>query len=122
LIPAPLHWSSLAYVYGRAGRSAEARRAIRELERLREGDSVQARVLAWSYAGVSDTAQTLAWLEKAYAEHSGELPSLKVNPAYDFLRGDPRFQRLLQRVGLGDKPEAAMRRRNPDVSTSGGQR
>ena len=30
--------------------------------------------------------QTLAWLEKAYAEHSGELVTLKVSPAYDFLR------------------------------------
>jgi TolB-like protein/DNA-binding winged helix-turn-helix (wHTH) protein/Flp pilus assembly protein TadD len=122
LIPAPLHWSSLAYVYGRADRTTEARQAIRELEHLREGDSVQARVLAWSYAGVKDTAQTLAWLEKAYAEHSGELPALKVSPAYDFLRGDPRFQHLLQRVGLGGKAEAAMRRRNPGASSSGGQR
>jgi hypothetical protein len=43
----------------------------------------------------------LAWLEKAYAEHSGELPALKVSPAYDFLRGDPRFKRLLDGVGLG---------------------
>jgi hypothetical protein len=101
LIPAPLHWSTLAYIYGHAGRTAEAQRAIQELERLREGEPVQARVLAWSYAGVRDTAQTLAWLEKAYAEHSGELPALKVNPAYDFLRGDARFQRLLERVGLG---------------------
>ena len=91
----------MAYVYGRADRTTEARRAIRELERLREGDSVQARVLAWSYAGVKDTAQTLAWLEKAYGERSGELVTLKVSPAYDFLRGDPRFDRLLQRVGLG---------------------
>ena len=100
VIPAPLHWSGLAYIYGRAGRTAEARRAIQELEHLREREPVQARVLAWSYAGVRDTAQTLAWLEKAYAEHSGELPALKVSPVYDFLRGNPRFQRLLERVGL----------------------
>ena len=54
----------------------------------------------WSYAGVRDTEQTVAWLEKAYAEHSGEMVSLKVNPGYDFLRGDPRFQRMLKQVGL----------------------
>jgi TolB-like protein/DNA-binding winged helix-turn-helix (wHTH) protein/Flp pilus assembly protein TadD len=100
-IPAPLHWSTLAYIYGRAGRTADAQRALQELEHLRQREPVQARVLAWSYAGVRDTAQTLAWLEKAYAEHSGELPTLKVSPAYDFLRGDARFQRLLERVGLG---------------------
>ena len=69
--------------------------------RLSKREPVQARVFAWSYAGVKDTEQTLAWLENAYAEHSGEMPTLKVSPAYDFLRGDPRFQRLLERVGLG---------------------
>jgi TolB-like protein/DNA-binding winged helix-turn-helix (wHTH) protein/tetratricopeptide (TPR) repeat protein len=100
-VAAPVHWSALAYVYGRNGRTAEARRAIQELVRVSEREPVQARVFAWSYAGVEDTAQTLAWLEKAYAEHSGELVTLKVNPAYDFLRGEPRFQRLLERVGLG---------------------
>jgi TolB-like protein/DNA-binding winged helix-turn-helix (wHTH) protein/Flp pilus assembly protein TadD len=101
LIPAPLHWSALAYIYGRSGRTAEARHAIEELLRGGEREPVQARVFAWSYAGVRDTEQTLAWLEKAYAEHSGELPVLKVSPTYDFLREDPRFQRLVNRVGLG---------------------
>ena len=88
-------------MYGRAGRTAEARHAIQELLRVSEREPLQARVFAWSYAGVGDTAQTLAWLEKAYAEHSGEMVSLKVSPAYDFLREDPRFKRLLGRVGLG---------------------
>ena len=101
IVAAPIHWSTLAYVYGRAGRTAEARHAIQELLRVSEREPLQARVFAWSYAGVGDTAQTLAWLEKAYAEHSGEMVSLKVSPAYDFLREDPRFKRLLGRVGLG---------------------
>ena len=100
VVAAPIHWSALAYIYGRTGRTAQGRQAIQELLRVSARERVQARVFAWSYAGVGDTAQTLAWLEKAYAEHSGELVTLKVSPAYDFLRGDPRFQRLLERVGL----------------------
>jgi len=102
IVPAAVHWATLAYVYGRAGKIGEARHSIEELVRASEQDPVQARVFAWSYAGVRDTAQTVAWLEKAYAEHSAEMVSLKVNPGYDFLRGDPRFQRLLDRVGLGE--------------------
>jgi TolB-like protein/DNA-binding winged helix-turn-helix (wHTH) protein/Flp pilus assembly protein TadD len=95
-----VRWSSLAYINGRAGRTADARHAIHELLQLSEREPIQARVFAWSYAGVKDTAQTLAWLEKAYGERSGELVTLKVSPAYDFLRGEPRFERLLERVGL----------------------
>jgi hypothetical protein len=39
-------------------------------------------------------------LEKAYDQHSNGLTALKVDPVYDPLRNDPRFQNLLQRVGL----------------------
>jgi hypothetical protein len=47
-----------------------------------------------------DKEQTFVWLEKAYAQHSNVLTTLKVDPMYDELRSDPRFQSLLRRVGL----------------------
>jgi hypothetical protein len=100
LIPAPAHWATLAYVDGRAGRTREARHDIQEMVRSSGHDSVQARLFTWAYAGVKDKKQTLTWLEKAFAERSSEMVTLEVNPAYDFLRGDPRFQRLLERAGL----------------------
>jgi TolB-like protein/DNA-binding winged helix-turn-helix (wHTH) protein/Flp pilus assembly protein TadD len=102
LVQVPVHWATLAYIYGRAGRMADAQRAIRELLQVSRREPVQARVFIWAYAGVEDTAETLAWLEKASAERSGEMVTLKVNPIYDFLHGDSRFQHLLLRVGLGN--------------------
>ncbi|MGC2245891.1 MAG: hypothetical protein WA609_04745 [Terriglobales bacterium] len=51
--------------------------------------------------GCVDEPDALAWLEKAYAERSNALTSLKVNPSYDVLRGDSRFRNLLLRLGLG---------------------
>jgi hypothetical protein len=56
--------------------------------------------IAHAYVGMGDKEETFVWLEKAYAAHSNELTSLKVSPFYDPLRGDPRFQDLLLRVGL----------------------
>ncbi|HET6176234.1 MAG TPA: hypothetical protein VFE61_04820, partial [Candidatus Sulfotelmatobacter sp.] len=65
--------------------------------RLR-ADRAAATLLA--YAGTGRKDQTIGLLRKAYAEHSSLVTNLKVDPLYDQLREDPRFQDLLQRVGL----------------------
>ncbi len=49
--------------------------------------------------------EAFAWFEKAYAERSNALTSLRVEPLYDYLRSDPRFQELMRRVGLGQPIE-----------------
>lgn len=52
------------------------------------------------YVGMNEREKALVLLQKAYQEHSNALTVLKVDPAYDSLRSDPRFQELLGRVGL----------------------
>jgi hypothetical protein len=49
---------------------------------------------------MGDVEGALAWLDRAYAERNGPLVFLNVDPAFDSLRGDPRFQELRRRVGL----------------------
>jgi TolB-like protein/DNA-binding winged helix-turn-helix (wHTH) protein len=95
------YWENLAFIYGRAGRKVEAGRALHELLLLNRRAPVDPFAIATAYIGLEDKDQALVWLERAYDQHSVELASLKVNPAYDFLRSDPRFQDLLRRVGLG---------------------
>jgi len=89
-----------AYVYGRAGRLDEAGQQIKKLLQVNQHQPMDPIVMVEAYAGVGDNEQTLVWLEKAYAQHSNGLTALKVDPVYDPLRGDPRFQRLLAQVGL----------------------
>jgi TolB-like protein/tetratricopeptide (TPR) repeat protein len=54
------------------------------------------------YASVGDRAGTLEILERGYRERAGSrsLLSIGINPLYDFMRDDPDFQDLLERVGL----------------------
>ena len=96
---APWFWSIMAYTYGRAGQQPEAQRALDKLLELNRRQQIDPSALIWAYIGMGNKDQAVIWLEKAYSQHSS-LTTLKVDPIYDPLRSDPRFQDLLRRVGL----------------------
>jgi TolB-like protein/DNA-binding winged helix-turn-helix (wHTH) protein/tetratricopeptide (TPR) repeat protein len=52
------------------------------------------------YAAMGNTDKAMHYLEQGYREHTIELVRLEVNPAYDDIRADPRFQDLIHRIGL----------------------
>jgi len=60
--------------------------------------------LAQVYAFVGDGDSALQALEIAFEERSGSrsVLSMKINPAYDFIRDEPRFVALLQKLGLSE--------------------
>jgi len=49
---------------------------------------------------MGNNEEAFAWLEKAYSQHSNVLTTLKVDPAFDPLRNDPRFKDLLRRIRM----------------------
>jgi TolB-like protein/DNA-binding winged helix-turn-helix (wHTH) protein/Tfp pilus assembly protein PilF len=102
MTPVPGYWSWLAIIYGRSGQSPQARHALQELLQSSRSHPVDAMFVAWAYLGMGDKDHAFVWFEKAYAQHSNELASLRVSPACDPLRSDPRFQDLLHRVGLAN--------------------
>jgi serine/threonine protein kinase len=56
--------------------------------------------LAYVYAHLGDHERALAHLESAYASRSGDMLYLKVEPSFDPLHDEPRFQALVRRVGI----------------------
>jgi TolB-like protein/DNA-binding winged helix-turn-helix (wHTH) protein/Flp pilus assembly protein TadD len=92
-------WALLAYVYGRAGQQVKARQALRNLQQLSQGEKSHAYSIAVAYLGMGDNEKALTWLQESYAERTITI-GLRVDPTFDPLRSDPRFQELLHRMGL----------------------
>ena len=93
-------WVMIAYVSGRSGDQARAKLALERLKRVETHGALDPLSFAVAYIGMGNNDQALGWLEKACAERSSSLTALKVDPTYDPLRNDPRFQELVRRVGL----------------------
>jgi serine/threonine protein kinase/Tfp pilus assembly protein PilF len=88
----------LGAAYARAG---DRQRAQAILKRLESGKSyVSPAELAVLYAALGEREQAFKSLEKGFAARDLQLQFLGVDPAFDSLRGDPRFADLMRRVGL----------------------
>ncbi len=97
----PAAWARLtarAIVLFRAGRTAEAAAAARELEEEHAGHSAIQLAAVAAVHGDADAA--FAWLDRGFAQRDPGLGQLKVEPTVRSLHRDPRWPALLRRVGL----------------------
>ncbi len=92
--------SALAAAYALAGKKAEAEKALRVVKQIARQRYVSPYYVALAYVGMGRKEEALEWLEKAYADRSGWLVNMQVEPAMDPLRSNPRFQNLTRRLGL----------------------
>jgi hypothetical protein len=56
--------------------------------------------LATIEAGLGDTERTFAQLDSVYRDRDGSMFTLRPDPLLDGLRSEPRFTRLLEKLGL----------------------
>lgn len=84
--------------FGAAVRALAQKRLEQANERMRRGGYVPAVEYVTAYMRLGNKEQAFAWLRKVAEERNRFALEFKVNPLYDPLRGDPRFQDLLRRV------------------------
>jgi serine/threonine-protein kinase len=97
-----LIYGALGHAYAASGRRAEACGVLRKLQDLPRGRcdfSSQALV----HIGAGDKRAALDELEKACEEREFYLVIFGVDPRWDCLRGEPRFQAVLERIGLSER-------------------
>lgn len=76
------------------------RRLIERLDERRATLAIPATPYSLLYGELGDRDRTMAWLERAWADHDPVLLLVRVHPAFDSLRSDPRLEPLLRRAGV----------------------
>jgi tetratricopeptide (TPR) repeat protein len=97
----------LAYIYGVSGRKDKARRILNALKLFSKQSAVPPAIFAMVYIGLGQKDNAFDALNQAFDQHARAMLWLGVDPRFDSLRNEPRFTKILQRVGL---PQAASSR------------
>ena len=90
--------TTLAHIYAVSGRQQKAWEIVERLENESNKRYITPYGMAEIYAGLNEKEKALTHLEKAAAERSWWLVSADVNPRLDDLRGEARFQKILQKI------------------------
>ena len=88
----------LGYAYAISGDRPKAEQILRELEEMAKRQYVNSTAFADIYLGLGEKEKALDWLEKSYQDQESACWYLKVDPIYDSVRNEPRFQALVQKV------------------------
>lgn len=96
----PMALAALAHAQARAGALATANQLLAELRQRSNREYVSPFAYVLIYLGLDDKEQTFFWLERAYDTRSLFMITLKVDPIFDQLHGDPRYDDILRRLNL----------------------
>jgi TolB-like protein/Tfp pilus assembly protein PilF len=96
----PLPLSGLGHAYALAARTREAQQILDQLLQLSKERYVSPYNIAVIYTGLKQSGPALDMLEQACDYRDVWLVWLKVNPRFDSLRAEPRFNEVMRRVGL----------------------
>jgi len=92
--------SNLGYAYALAGMKDEALKILDRLDGLSKDRYVGSLWRAVVWLGLGEKKETLENLDKAYLERESIMACLKVWPAFDSVRSEPRFIDLLKKMNL----------------------
>jgi len=93
---------AIGFAYAASGQKQMARQVLEEYGALEsaKGRYVSPYKVATIHLGLGDEDQAFEWLERAYRESSLLLVYLNVEPLWDPIRPDSRFQDLLRRMNF----------------------
>jgi tetratricopeptide (TPR) repeat protein len=95
---APTIWGALGQAYGLAGDRTKAGDILDRLRTLAAERPVPATCFALTYLGLDDKESALTWLETGVERRESSVVAMAVHPAYEPLKTEPRFKKLIHQV------------------------
>ena len=101
LMPESSHPTAFgAYALAKSGKRVEAQAMLDELIRTSTERYVPPYLIALIFNSLDKSDESFAWLERGYEIRDPRMVFLNVEPKWNNLRSDPRFQDLLRRIGF----------------------
>ena len=98
----PAGLAFIAHAEAAMGHQDEARKLLTQLVDAAKSRYVQPYAFALTYLALGDKDQTLNWLEQGVRDRGATfLQFIKTDAFFDPLRGDPRFEAIVQKVAGG---------------------
>jgi eukaryotic-like serine/threonine-protein kinase len=100
LLPgSPYFMAQLGMAYAQSGDRAQAQKVLDQMKKS-SSSHLPNYSIAMVYATLADKEQTISWLKKGYEERNDDMIYMKIEPVFDPLRSEPRFQDLIRRIGF----------------------
>jgi serine/threonine-protein kinase len=91
---------SLGYAYAVAGEKSKARQVLAELQEMSKQRYISPVDVASIYTGLGDKEQAFAWLEKGFQRRDHRMTFLKIEPLFEDLHSDSRWNELLRHMNF----------------------
>jgi eukaryotic-like serine/threonine-protein kinase len=98
----PIVLALLGQAYARTGQRDEAQKILVRLTEEAKSRYVHAYSFALMYLALGDKERAIDEMERAYRERDADVAEIKVDPMLDDLRGNPRFEALVNQIVPAD--------------------
>jgi len=97
---APMFLAWLGEAYAAAGYWLDAQNILEQLKQISKERYVSPYNIGRICAAIGEKEEALRWLETAYCQRAAWMVALNIEPRFDGLRPDPRFQELMRRMNF----------------------
>lgn len=96
----PATMAELGHTYAVSGDQRKAKAVLRDLMLLRKQRYVSSYTVAKIHSGLGQIDTMFDFLEEAYAQRTGWMIFLHVDPIFNVVASDPRFENLVRRINF----------------------